>query len=106
MAFSIRFSCLLATVRAIAALILINFNILPDTTAHTTAFITGILALYPNIHARIREEADALWPGAHLNPVVRNSSAYKEDFHRLVRIFISLALSTVASNDAHTVSFR
>ncbi|KAB5593998.1 Cytochrome P450 family protein [Ceratobasidium theobromae] len=54
-----------------------------DTTAHTTAFITGILALYPNIHARIREEADALWPGAHLNPVVRNSSAYKEDFHRL-----------------------
>lgn len=44
----------------------------------------AIFALYPDIHARVRAEADAVWPGAPSNPTARLSSSYKEDFPRLV----------------------
>ncbi|CAE6408629.1 unnamed protein product [Rhizoctonia solani] len=55
-----------------------------DSTSHTVAFITAIFALYPDIHARVREEADNVWPGAHINPTKRKHSAYKDDFQRLI----------------------
>ncbi|CCO31440.1 hypothetical protein BN14_05482 [Rhizoctonia solani AG-1 IB] len=55
-----------------------------DTTSHTVAFITAIFALYPDIHARVREEADSVWPGAHADPTKRKHSIYKDDFQRLV----------------------
>ncbi|KAG9122340.1 hypothetical protein FRC07_001338 [Ceratobasidium sp. 392] len=50
-----------------------------ETTAHTLAFVVAILALYPDIHARVRAEADNIWP----NPTAYENSAYKSDFARL-----------------------
>ncbi|KAG8691400.1 hypothetical protein FRC11_004400 [Ceratobasidium sp. 423] len=54
-----------------------------DSTSHTVAFITAIFALYPMIHTRVREEADGVWPGAHIDPTTRKLSSYKDDFQRL-----------------------
>ena len=51
-----------------------------DTTAHTLSFVIAIFALYPDIHARVRSEADAVWPDS----TSRQSSTYKSDFPRLV----------------------
>ncbi|KAF8606504.1 cytochrome P450 [Ceratobasidium sp. AG-I] len=50
-----------------------------DTTAHTVSFVMAIFALYPDIHARVRSEADAVWPDS----TSRQSSIYKSDFPRM-----------------------
>ncbi|KAG8701782.1 hypothetical protein FRC09_005146 [Ceratobasidium sp. 395] len=50
-----------------------------ETTAHTMTFVMAILALYPDIHARVREEADNIWP----DPAAYQASTYKSDFTRL-----------------------
>jgi hypothetical protein len=42
----------------------------------------AIFALYPDIHARVREEADNVWP----NPTAERKSTYKADFPRLVSL--------------------
>jgi hypothetical protein len=82
-----------------------------DTTSHTVAFITAIFALYPDIHARVREEADSVWPGAHADPTKRKHSIYKDDFQRLV-ISIRSSLTAIDSSnrsmhilDLHPSSF-
>jgi hypothetical protein len=72
-----------------------------DTTAHTLAFAMAILALYPDIHARIREEADSIWPHAHTDPSARSASSYKEDFPRLVIICMSKVIPNRTA-DAYT----
>ncbi|KAG9104060.1 hypothetical protein FRC06_005760 [Ceratobasidium sp. 370] len=43
------------------------------------AFVMAIFALYPDIHARVREEADGIWP----DPTAHQTSTYKSDFARL-----------------------
>jgi hypothetical protein len=53
----------------------------------------ALLVLYPDIHARIRKEADTIWPRAHLDPSVRSASSYKADFSRLVSICMSKGYS-------------
>ncbi|KAG8712644.1 hypothetical protein FRC08_014272, partial [Ceratobasidium sp. 394] len=50
-----------------------------ETTAHTMAFVMAIFALYPDIHARVREEADSIWS----DPTAHQTSTYKSDFAQL-----------------------
>ncbi|QRV75287.1 cytochrome P450 family protein [Ceratobasidium sp. AG-Ba] len=50
-----------------------------ETSAHTLSFVMAIFALYPDIHAAVREEADKVWP----DPAAHKSSTYRSDFVRL-----------------------
>lgn len=68
-----------------------------ETSAHTLAFAILLMALHPNVQAKIREESLRVWPT--LNDV--QTSTYKRDFNK----FVSSSLSSYCSTSFVVIAF-